>query len=225
MTNENDYNDDWRLAAEAEALLALLDAELHADDPSHPDHIAMPSEDEIAEMGKRAFDRAQITATDERRAEAQLVDDDALARVLATWSSELTLVSTTRSERHAVIDETRVEGRAWKVKIVDTELISRVFGAGAVGPLSVTVTDSPVAEGVAVTVTLPLSSRPVSDVELVAVVDYGIGGRTRVPLHEVDLGDAAAQAGVVELSGTSILPAQISEAHPILTLSVLARSS
>ncbi|MFF8954136.1 hypothetical protein ACF09I_35885, partial [Streptomyces sp. NPDC014940] len=70
--------------------------------------------------------------------------------------------------------------------------------------------------------TLPLRSTPDPGITLLAVIDYGDGARIRIPLYQVDRGEAAAQMGLAELSGKAILPASIEATHPVLTLSVLA---
>ncbi|AZI65657.1 hypothetical protein ACH49M_31595 [Rhodococcus qingshengii] len=211
MTNFD--NDPGRLAAEAEALLALIDAELHADDP---DHTLMPSDEELLAMTERAFTRASAIVEAQEAIGDARIDDDTLADVLATWTAELGLVSSTRAAA------TADEGRLWKVRVTDPDLVTAILGVDAVGPLSLTVSDTPVADGTAVSVTLPLRSTPDPGITLLAVIDYGDGARIRIPLYQVDRGEAAAQMGLAELSGKAILPASIEATHPVLTLSVLA---
>ncbi|MFH9405488.1 hypothetical protein ACH4JS_37925, partial [Streptomyces sp. NPDC017638] len=128
MTNFD--NDPGRLAAEAEALLALIDAELHADDP---DHTLMPSDEELLAMTERAFTRASAIVEAQEAIGDARIDDDTLADVLATWTAELGLVSSTRAAA------TADEGRLWKVRVTDPDLVTAILGVDAVGPLSLTV--------------------------------------------------------------------------------------
>lgn len=208
--------------AEAEALLALLDAELYVDSPPHPDYIARPSSKRSEELGKRAFDQAQAVITAERTATVGVRSDDNRGAAVTTWSSELSLISYAHAELPAVTDGLHPAHRVWEITILDTDFVNAALGSGADGPLSVKVTDRPLPEGSAVTVSVPISTRPRTSIDIVAVIDDGIGTKAPIPLS-ANSGDPAAQADTIELSGSSVLPAHVSGAHPTLSLSLFTR--
>lgn len=213
MTNFND--DPQRMAAEAEALMALIDAELHSADPSHPNHISMPSDEELLAMATSAFRRASAMIEADAATDAR-ISDGLLAQVLATWTAELGLVSSTRAATSVE------EGRVWKVRVTDPDIITSALGTDTADPLTLTVTEVPTTGGTTVTVTMPLEDALADNVRIVAVIAYGDRARARIPLHQVDLGEAAAQIGLAELSGTAVLAASDTDPYPVLTLSVLA---
>lgn len=209
MTNFD--NDARRLAAEAEALMALIDADLHADDPTHPDHVPMPSDAEITAMAARAFARAQTIVEAETAATSSQVTDEMLAEVLMTWTAELELVSSTSR------GEPAGEGRLWKVGVTDPDLIAAVLGPDIDDIPRMTVSDVPTSDGTAVTVTLALPDSPTPGITLVAVVDYRNGVLAQIPLQQTGPDDTT-------LSGHTVLASDIGTAHPVIRLDVRTRS-
>lgn len=147
--------------------------------------------------------------------EGQISDEDVL-EVLASWTVELGAAST-RTVRAAP----DTNGRLWEVRVVDPDLIAAVTGARGIEPLFMTVSDAPVAEGIAVRVSLPLPDTPVPGVVVAALIEYGTQDPVRIPLDRVDLGAAAAEAGLVELAGQAVVPPNATAALPVITLSVL----
>ncbi|WP_137876263.1 hypothetical protein [Rhodococcus sp. Q] len=211
MTNFD--NDPQRIAAEAEALMALLDAELHADDPTHPDHVPMPSDEELLATAERAFDRASVIVEAETAATAGAADqvsDELIAEVLATWTAELGLVSST--SRAAAVGE----GQLWKVRVIDSDLIATILGPDGDEPLYLTVSDVPAQDETAVTVTLSLPDDLAPGIALVAVIDYRNGVLARIPLHPSDTDST-------ELFGQTVVASATGAEHPLLTLDVLAK--
>lgn len=215
MTNLNE--DPRRITAEIDAVKALLDAELYAEDPTHPDHIPMPSDSDIESLAMQAFERARDILKGEEVTVDELndpIDDYTLAAVLATWTAELELVSST--SRAA----TPGNGRLWKVRVNDPEVIAAVLGVNDGDPLWLTVYDVATEKGMAVTVTLTLASEVAPRIALSAVVDYGNGVVARIPLSD----DEASEQDVDTMSGSATVPTDSSEPEsPILTLDVQAR--
>lgn len=205
-------NDPQRIEVEVEALMALLDAELYADDPTHPDHDRMPSDEDLLAMTERALHRASVIVEAEIAATAGTVDhvsDEMLAEILATWTAELELVSST--SRSAAVGE----GRLWKVRVADHDLIAAILGPGGDDPLFLTVADVPSQGGTAVTVTLSLPEALLTSITLVAVVDYRNGVFARIPLYPSGTDGS-------ELSGQIVVATGVGTEHPLLTLDVLA---
>ena len=205
-------NDPQRIDAEAEALMALLGAELSVDDPTQPDHDRMPSDEDLLAMTERAFHRASVIVEAETTATAGAANqasDEMLAEILATWTTELGLVSST--SRSAAVGE----GRLWKVRVADPDLIATILGPDGDDPLFLTVADGPSRDGTAVTVTLSLPDELLASITLVAVVDYRNGVFVRIPLSPSGTDGS-------ELSGQTVVDTVAGTEHPLLTLDVLA---
>lgn len=166
-------------------------------------------------MATSAFRRASAMIEADAATDAR-ISDGLLAQVLATWTAELGLVSSTRAATSVE------EGRVWKVRVTDPDIITSALGTDTADPLTLTVTEVPTTGGTTVTVTMPLEDALADNVRIVAVIAYGDRARARIPLHQVDLGEAAAQIGLAELSGTAVLAASDTDPYPVLTLSVLA---
>lgn len=133
-----------------------------------------------------------------------------VAEVLATWTAELELVSsTTRGEPAG-------EGRLWKVGVTDPDLVAAVLGPGIDDIPRMTVSDVPAPGGTAVTVTLALPDSPAPGISLVAVVDYRNGVVAEIPLQQTGSDDTS-------LSGSLVLASDIGSAHPVIRLNVQAR--
>ncbi|CAN5428734.1 MAG: hypothetical protein L0H03_03150 [Rhodococcus sp. (in: high G+C Gram-positive bacteria)] len=55
--SSNDFDPELA-AVYVDAFIGAIDESLHADDPSHPDHVPVLSEFELRQRGRRSFDRA-----------------------------------------------------------------------------------------------------------------------------------------------------------------------
>ena len=161
-------------------------------------------------MAARAFARARTIVEAEIAATSGQVTDEVLAAVLATWTAELDLVSSTRGESGG-------EGRLWKVRVTDPDLIAAIVGPDIDEILRLTVSDVPASGGTAVTVTLVLPDSPAPDITLVAVVDYRNGVVAEIPLQQTGSDDT-------DLSGHIVLAGDIGSTHPVIRLDVRARS-
>jgi hypothetical protein len=211
--------DAGRTAAEADALLALIDAELPVDDATHK-ATYRPSDEELLAIARRAFNEANtIVEAEDLARSAQVVGED-LNDILASWSAELGLSSVTRRATHPA--EKR---RAWKVRITDRVFLAGLLGVDRDAALSVAVSEAPVEDGISVSVEMPLNRAPSAGVEIVALLEYGDGVQARVPLHRRNLGDAATRSGAAELTGSAFLSGTAPFTHPRLTVYTVRRPS